>query len=91
MGPQLRTDLANGAIPDNDRFLLARSVWERYGVTSMSLYRWIAAENMAFPRPVYIGRFRFWRLADLIEWENKRPRTGVQYGAARSRVGSDAA
>jgi predicted DNA-binding transcriptional regulator AlpA len=68
-----------------DGFLPARSVWERYGVTAMSLYRWLADEKMAFPRPIYIGRFRFWRLADLLEWESSRPRTGGQYGSARSR------
>ena len=74
-----------------DGFLPARSVWERYGVTSMSLYRWLADEKLAFPKPIFIGRFRFWRLADLIEWESSRPRTGVQYGSARSRADSVAA
>jgi hypothetical protein len=24
---------------------------------------------MRFPQPVYFGRFRYWRLAQLIEWE----------------------
>jgi hypothetical protein len=28
-----------------DSFLPARSVWERYGVTSMSLYRWLDDEE----------------------------------------------
>jgi hypothetical protein len=46
---------------------------------------------MAFPKPIFIGRFRFWRLADLTEWENSRPRTGVQYGSVRSRANSVAA
>jgi predicted DNA-binding transcriptional regulator AlpA len=92
MGPQLRADLPDGAIPGDDRFLPARSVWERYGVTSMSLYRWLDDEEMGFPKPLYIGRFRFWRLADLIEWENSRPRTGTPYGAsALARANSAAA
>jgi predicted DNA-binding transcriptional regulator AlpA len=92
MQPQLRADLPDGAIPGDDRFLPARSVWERYGITSMSLYRWERDEKTEFPRPFYIGRFRFWRLADLIEWENSRPRTGTPYGAAaRARANSAAA
>jgi predicted DNA-binding transcriptional regulator AlpA len=84
MRQQLRVDLPDGAIPGDDRFLPARSVWERYGVTSMSLYRWLDDEEMGFPKPLYIGRFRFWRLADLIEWE-KLPSA---HGDAVWRVGS---
>jgi predicted DNA-binding transcriptional regulator AlpA len=74
-----------------DGFLPARSVWQRYSITSMSLYRWQADEEKKFPKPIYIGRFRFWRIADLIEWENSRPRTGVQYGSAGSHANSAAA
>jgi hypothetical protein len=33
----------------SDGFLPARSVWERYGVTSMSLYRWLADEKSKPP------------------------------------------
>ena len=59
---------------DKDGYLPARQVWERYGVTSMSLYRWVRDPAMGFPAPVYIGRFRYWRLADLDAWERSRPR-----------------
>ena len=54
--------------------LPARKVWERYGVTSMSLYRWLKDQEMNFPKPIYIGRFRYWRLSDLVEWERRRAR-----------------
>jgi predicted DNA-binding transcriptional regulator AlpA len=57
----------------NDTFLPAREVWQRYGVTSMSLHRWVRDEKLRFPAPVYIGRFRYWRLADLEAWERERP------------------
>lgn len=53
----------------NLTFLPARLVWERYGVTSMTLWRWLRDEEMRFPRPVYLGRFRYWRVADLEAWE----------------------
>jgi predicted DNA-binding transcriptional regulator AlpA len=82
MGPQLRADLTNASIPGDDRFLPARAVWERYGVTSMSLYRWLADEQMGFPRPIYFGRFRHWRLSDLIAWEMARPNTGKPFRAS---------
>lgn len=65
-----------------EQFLPARAVWERYGITSMSLHRWIASPTMGFPRPTYLGRFRYWRLADLIEWEASRPRFSSKLQAA---------
>lgn len=64
------------AFQDNvtDAFLPARRVWERYGVTSMTLHRWIADDRLQFPAPHYFGRFRFWKIADLEAWEQVQPR-----------------
>ncbi|SDF15490.1 helix-turn-helix transcriptional regulator [Thalassobaculum litoreum] len=58
----------------DDQFLPARKVWERYGVTSMTLHRWLADTAKDFPAPHYIAKRRYWRLADLIAWEQARPR-----------------
>ncbi len=58
----------------NGNFLSARKVWERYSVTSMTLHRWLQNEQLGFPKPLYIGRFRFWRLDDLEAWEKAQPR-----------------
>jgi predicted DNA-binding transcriptional regulator AlpA len=63
--------------PINPTFIPARRVWERYGVTSMTLHRWLADERLDFPRPVYIGRMRFWRVADLEAWEAEQARRGA--------------
>lgn len=66
---------AGGFNPEvNERYLPARDVWERYGVTSMTIGRWLADPRMAFPRPIYMGRFRYWSIAALAEWERSRPR-----------------
>jgi predicted DNA-binding transcriptional regulator AlpA len=54
------------------KYLPARLVWERYGVTSQSLYRWLHDQEMAFPRPIYIGRNRYWVEDDLTTWERQR-------------------
>ncbi|ESX12017.1 MULTISPECIES: hypothetical protein [unclassified Mesorhizobium] len=51
-------------------FLPAGQVWRRYGVTSMSLWRWVKDETLGFPKPFYIGRYRYWRLADIEAWES---------------------
>lgn len=55
----------------DDCYLPARKVWERYGVTAMSLHRWLRDERMDFPQPIYIGRFRYWRLQDLLTFEQR--------------------
>ncbi len=57
---------------DGDRFLPARKVWERYGVTSMTLWRWIHDDKLSFPPPVYINGFRYWKISSLIAWEQSR-------------------
>lgn len=61
--------------PDPAGFMPARSVWERYGVTSMTLHRWLRDDALKFPQPVYIGRFRYWKIADLETWERARARS----------------
>lgn len=58
----------------NPEYLPARRVWERYGVSQMTLWRWLHDADMGFPRPVYLGRFRYWRIAELEAWEAARHR-----------------
>lgn len=57
---------------DRPDFLPARRVWERYGVTDMTIDRWVKNPDLAFPKPVYIGRYRYWRISDLEAWERSR-------------------
>jgi predicted DNA-binding transcriptional regulator AlpA len=57
---------------DADRLLPSRSVWERYGVTGMTLWRWLKDADLKFPQPMRIGRLRYWRLSDLVAWERSR-------------------
>jgi predicted DNA-binding transcriptional regulator AlpA len=59
-------------LPQEDAYLPARRVWERYGVCDMTLHRWLRDPRMEFPRPVYFGRLRFWRISELIAWEMAR-------------------
>lgn len=53
-------------------FMPARKVWERYGVTSMTLHRWLKDPENDFPKPIYIGRFRYWRFEDIQAWETNQ-------------------
>lgn len=55
-------------------YLPGPKVRARYGVTDMTLHRWLNRPEMEFPRPHYFGRLRYWRLAELEAWEQAQPR-----------------
>ena len=59
---------------DSDVFLDSKAVRRRYGGRSdMALWRWARDPKLGFPQPIYIQKYRYWRLSDLIEWERTRP------------------
>jgi len=57
---------------ERESFLPAAQVKQRYGVTDMSLWRWLKDDSLGFPHPIRIKGRRFWRLADLRAWEDVR-------------------
>jgi predicted DNA-binding transcriptional regulator AlpA len=57
---------------DQQSFLPAADVCARYGVSDMSLWRWLRDEALDFPQPLRIHRRRLWKLADLEAWETSR-------------------
>lgn len=38
------------------------------GISDMTLHRWLHDESLNFPRPVYIARRRYWKIADVLAW-----------------------
>lgn len=50
----------------------ARTVMNRYGVVSRTLDRWVKNAALGFPAPVVINRRRYFRLAELEQWERER-------------------
>lgn len=42
------------------------------GVSDMSLHRWLNNPEMNFPKPIYIGRRRYWREAEIVQWLDAR-------------------
>jgi predicted DNA-binding transcriptional regulator AlpA len=56
----------------DEEFLPAPMVWGRYHICEMTLGRWVKDPRKNFPKPVYFGRFRYWRLSDLLAWEYER-------------------
>ena len=67
----------------NDRFLPARQVQERYAISEQTLWRWLRDDRVSFPRPLYIQRFRYFKLSELEAWERARAsrRATVEGGA----------
>ncbi|TGN58591.1 hypothetical protein E4L95_12330 [Paracoccus liaowanqingii] len=42
------------------------------GISDMTLWRWLNDTTLGFPRPIYIGRRRYWREADVLTWLESR-------------------
>lgn len=53
----------------NKKLISASAVRELCGgISDMTLWRWLADPELNFPRPIYIGRRRYWREADMLAW-----------------------
>lgn len=52
--------------------LPATSVRLRYGVSDMTLGRWLANPPLEFPQPIRINGRRYWRMADLLAFEARQ-------------------
>lgn len=38
------------------------------GISDMTLWRWLQSEELQFPRPIYIGRRRYWKESEIFAW-----------------------
>ncbi len=56
-------------------------VRELIGVSDMSLWRWLKDPKIDFPRPKYIGRRRYWREVEILNWINNRPECPETFSA----------
>ena len=69
-------------------FLRTKAVRQRYGNASHMFIERRLANDPAFPRPVFFGRMRFWRLSDLEKWEEAQ---AARSGKARPARDTSAA
>jgi predicted DNA-binding transcriptional regulator AlpA len=59
--------------PSLRRYLTGPQVCQRYGVTDMSVWRWLQNPELGFPKPaMIINRRRFWLEDELVAWERAR-------------------
>ena len=54
------------------RYLPDPQVAKRYGVSSMTLWRWDRDPRVNFPKPIRIHRRKYRDVAELIAWEAAR-------------------
>ena len=55
---------------ENEVFLRSPDVRRRYGnCSAMWLHRRVKDPASGFPQPITIGRFKYWRLSDLVAFE----------------------
>jgi predicted DNA-binding transcriptional regulator AlpA len=55
------------------KFLTGPTVCQRYGISDMSLWRWLQDADLEFPQPTLMVRGRrFWDEAVLLKWEAQR-------------------
>ena len=61
------------AVSCDSRYLTAGQIRERFGVSAMWIYRYMARHG--FPKPVQFGgptSARHWLLSDIEQWEHER-------------------
>ena len=56
----------------NESLLPATAVRARYGVSDMTIFRWLADPRLSFPQPIRINGRRYWRTADLQAFEERQ-------------------
>lgn len=42
------------------------------GISDMTLWRWSQNPEMSFPKPIYIGRRKYWKEAEILAWLEAR-------------------
>jgi hypothetical protein len=72
---------------DGERLLPTVALRARYACGAMTVERWLR-KRPDFPRPVYVGARRYWRLSELRAWESglSRQKSAEASTAAKARV-----
>jgi hypothetical protein len=61
-----------------EKWLPIGRVRERYDRSDTTIDRWLADDTSGFPKPTYFSKRRYWRLSDLLRWEQQRALTTAQ-------------
>lgn len=56
---------------EHNEWLTGSQVARRFGISPMSLWRWIRDPRLGFPAPTRIRQRNYWRAAEIVEWERQ--------------------
>lgn len=59
-------------MPEPVRHLKTRDVWARFGISKMTLHRWLQNEELGFPKPIKIQHRSYFRLEDIEKFEQRQ-------------------
>jgi predicted DNA-binding transcriptional regulator AlpA len=59
-----------------EKYLTGPQVLARYQISEMTLHRWQNDERLMFPKPMVVRRRKFYKHAELIEWERSNSGAG---------------
>jgi predicted DNA-binding transcriptional regulator AlpA len=66
-------------------YLPSSAVRARYGVSDMTIWRWLQNDKLGFPAPLRINGRRYWRLIELETWEGSGPAQSRAAGVAAEK------
>ncbi|CAM5476084.1 hypothetical protein FALB51S_03343 [Frigidibacter albus] len=59
----------DGGSPRGGKRISASSVRDLCaGISDMTLWRWLNDPELAFPKPIYIGKRRYWKESEILGW-----------------------
>lgn len=56
-------------VMEGDGYVTAKSVLEYFGISRMTLWRWVHDPDKPFPAPVKRGETRYWVKSEIRQWE----------------------
>jgi predicted DNA-binding transcriptional regulator AlpA len=63
------------------QYITGKKVDARYGISSMTRYRWQHNGKLSFPAPLLINRRKFWSVSALEAWEHSRSERTISLGS----------
>ena len=77
-GPGLTTEMAlhrvRSAIEtlrkEAPKYLRSSGIQQRYGISTVTLWRWVGDPDLNFPQPIIIKNHRYWDVEQLDQWES---------------------
>lgn len=58
-------------------YLTGPQVQKRYQISEMTLWRWQRNEDLNFPKPMRVGKRKYYKEEDLTAWERERAKVSA--------------